>query len=182
MTASVANKPTAAFVLALIGGIIIILWGGLLVALGAVFTTTAYGYVVESIFTGASIELITGFLIVGLGIALYVSPYHHVAFGIIILIASVGSLAGGGGLFLGFILGLIGGILAIVHKPQITVVLGPPPGYYPPMNPVLPASPPGYSPYAPPPPPPGRVCPSCGAQNSLGATFCASCGKPLPAT
>lgn len=187
MTASVANKPTAAFVLSLIGGIIILLWGGVLLAIGAAFPAATFGTVVAGIFTLAAIELITGFLVVGFGVALYASPYHHVGFGIVILVASIASLIAGGGLFLGFVLGLIAGILGIVHKPQLTVVMAPPPGYYPPMNPAQspygqPLNSPGYSPYAPPPPPAGRFCPSCGAPNSPGATFCGSCGKPLPAT
>ena len=178
-------KPVAAFVLSLIGGIIIVLWGAFILLIGATFSD--FGVFASGVLFIGFIELITGLLVLALGIGLYVAPQHHLAFGIVILISSIASLIGGGGLFLGFILGLIGGILGIIHHPEPAVYMGPPPGYYAPMAPSQPyygqpAAPPGYPGFQAQPSPPAqpRYCPSCGAPNAVGTAFCGNCGKPLP--
>lgn len=183
------TKPTAAFVLSLIAGIILLLWGALLLVIGISFSSVTFGIFSYSFDLLGAVELITGFLVLCFGIGLYAAPRHHVAFGVIVLIASIASLFGTGALFLGFILGLIGGILGIIHNPQPPIMMGPPQGYYPGMaysQPSYgpPSNPPGYSPYGSPaaPPPPTRYCPGCGAPNAPGAAFCASCGRALPAT
>ncbi|NLF88058.1 zinc ribbon domain-containing protein [Candidatus Bathyarchaeota archaeon] len=84
--------------------------------------------------------------------------------GILILIFSI---IGVGGL-----LGLIGGILALVYKP---IPAGQTQQY---------AAPPPQQPYYGPPPqqayqapPQARVCPQCGTQMQANVRFCPSCGR-----
>lgn len=181
------RKPTAALVLSLIGGIIIILWGALIFIVGA--TVASLGVVASGVFALGGIEFVTGILVIAFGVLLYVSPRLHVVGGVVVLVAAVASLIGGGGLFIGFLLALIGGILGIVHKPNVALVQPvPAPGYYAPGPPMMPVQPlygqapaqagtsaaPGAAPSA------ERYCPSCGAGNTRTAAYCARCGQPLP--
>jgi hypothetical protein len=95
--------------------------------------------------------------------------------GAIVLLLSVLSIIGGGGLFVGAILGAVGGAVAYRWK-----------------APPLPNSPspwggtndgaPSAAPTSPTPPRsgPGRVCPFCGAANPASAQFCARCGGRFP--
>lgn len=119
------RKPTAAFILSLIGGIILVLWGGLIFEIGAV--VASFGVIATGVYALAVIEVVTGILVIAFGVVLYAAPRLHVVGGVIVLVAAVASLIGGGGFFIGFLLALIGGILGIVHKPQLTVAMPPPP-------------------------------------------------------
>lgn len=143
------QKPTAAFVLSLIGGIFILLWGALIAVIGA-----SFGPIGRGVAYLGGIESLLGILVIGFGVLLYVMPQNHVAFGILVLVFSIASLIGLGGLLIGFILGLIGGILGIVHKPTPefpTVV------YVQPQ----------------------RVCTKCGRAVNPEVKFCPFCGNPL---
>jgi len=145
-------KPTGAFVLSLIGGIFILLWGLVLVGVGTHLP------VVGNAITGlGALEAILGLLVMIFGILLYVMPDHHVAFGVLVLVCSIASLIGLGGLLLGFILGLIGGILGITHKPhpapatQTVVYVQQP----------------------------QRMCTKCGRAVAMDVKFCPYCGNNL---
>ena len=98
-----ANKPTAAFVLSLIGGIIIY---------GVGFTRTIR-------FTAAGVfVIICGTLIIIGSIMLYVKPDKHKMWSTIIVIFSLLSWLGVlGGLIIGFVLSLMGAILGFMWKP-----------------------------------------------------------------
>ena len=98
-----ANKPTAAFVLSLIGGIIIY---------GVGFTRTIR-------FTPTGVfGIICGTLVILSSIMLYIKPAMHKMWSKIIVIFSILSWLGAlGGLMIGFTLGLIGGILGFMWKP-----------------------------------------------------------------
>lgn len=129
-----SEKPTAAFVLSLIGGILILLDG-----LWVAFITSAIGAAMPMFFSfGLGLALAIGILGIIFGlIIIYGSfqinsgePGKVRTWGIVVLILSIISIITGGGFILGLILGLIGGILALVWKPpteRVAVTGAPPP-------------------------------------------------------
>jgi apolipoprotein N-acyltransferase len=143
-------KPTAAFILSLIGGIFILLWGLVLFAIGAAIAFIFGG----GILIIGGVEILSGLIVMIAGILLYVHPEQHTMYGVLVLVFSIVSLVGLGGLLLGFILALIGGILGITHKPT------------PPAPTVVYVQ-------------PQRICPKCGRAVAPGVMFCAFCGNPL---
>ena len=109
-------------------------------------------------------SFITSILIIVFARKLKANPMESKKWGILILIFSI---IGVGGL-----LGLIGGILALVYKP---IPAGQTQQY---------AAPPPQQPYYGPPPqqayqapPQARVCPQCGTQMQANVRFCPSCGR-----
>ena len=50
---------------------------------------------------------------------LRIKPVHKKAWGILILVFSIPSVITGGGFIIGFILGIIGGTLALSRKPDV---------------------------------------------------------------
>ncbi|MGI0054604.1 MAG: DUF6114 domain-containing protein [Thermoplasmata archaeon] len=116
-----ANKPTVAFVLSLIGGILILLvalvFAAVLLVVGTAFLFLGRG-------TGASIAigygvggLLIGILIIAFAGLLLRHPRNHVGYGIAIVVLSLVSIVVGAGFYLGLILAFVGGILAIVYQP-----------------------------------------------------------------
>lgn len=109
-----ANKPTAAFVLLLIGGIFVLLEGLALSVIGALAT----------LIIASGIGALTGILGIITGIVMIVSALminttdksKIKTWSIIGLVVSIVSLLGGGGVILGFLLGLIGAILGLTYK------------------------------------------------------------------
>jgi hypothetical protein len=115
------EKPTAAFVLSLIGGIFILLGGIWLAIVGAIIAIfTAGAGAILGIFAISGIIIIIG------SAMMYNQATSAKTWGIIILILGIISLIGivtavGG------ILSIIGGILAIVWKPSAPATSPPPP-------------------------------------------------------
>lgn len=179
------QKPTAAFVLSLIGGIFIMLWGVAIVGIGLAAQNATFGLYGGGITAVGSVEMVLGILVLVFGVLLYVLPQHHVVFGVLVLVFSIASLIGLGGLIIGFILGVIGGALGISHKttPDV-VVVSPYPTYYPQGSTLIPSQPiynqPSPQPTTPPGQPVERYCSACGAGNARASAFCWKCGKPLP--
>jgi len=103
------DKSTAAFVLSLIGGILILINGLIVAVIGSFFVF--FGVGILMIILG----LVFGFAVLLSAIMLNANPREHVTWGILILIFSVLSIVIGGGFVVGLILGLIGGILALVQ-------------------------------------------------------------------
>ncbi len=131
--------PVAAGVLSIVGAVFILI-GGL---------AEAYiGAILSIFFPGVGAILVAGALGVAVlsfiwAILMFVMPSHKAIWGALMIVMAVLSLpfAFLGGFLIGFILALIGGILAITYKaPEPPVVV------YAPM--------PGAPPFAPPPPPP----------------------------
>ena len=117
------DQPTAAMVLSLLGGICVI-FGGLAIAfLGSL--VSSFGYLANGGSNGGTIVtafgaigMIMGLIMVVGGFMLYSKPSNAKMWGIIVLILSILSwVTALGGFVIGFILGLIGGILAITFKP-----------------------------------------------------------------
>jgi Family of unknown function (DUF6114)/zinc-ribbon domain len=185
---NMAEKPTAAFVLSLLGGIFILLGGAVIAAIGASMFVVlpAIGLVI------GVIGLAFGVLVLVGAIMLYVHPEQHVTWGVIILVFSILSVFTSlGGFLVGLILGIIGGALGIGWKPRAVgfpgYVAGYPSGYGAYGPPPTPIAPPGYvaapgpnvpaapstSPEAP------AFCRNCGAPLAQGIQFCPSCGMKV---
>lgn len=195
----VEDRPTAGFVLSLVAGIFILLNGIVIVIISGIFAFFGEEWVVAL----AALGLIFGIVVLLGAFMMYTRPDQNTIWGTIVLVFSLTSIVIGGGFILGLILGLIGGILAIVWKPEYAVMgayrmcLGcgnqipsnyavcphcgrpaaPAPGY--PMQPVSPQAPPPMQ--APPPqaPPATRFCSNCGAGLPPGANACPNCGAKV---
>jgi len=168
-----AENPTSAFILSLLAGIFFVIGAGLLIGIGALVGSIGdLGSLgsIPGLGNATSISGSTsgvGLSIVGLGVfgvllgivtiaaavLIHERPAKHRLWGALLVVFSVVSWVGSiGGLLIGFILGLIGGVLAITWKPsvastqfQIT-----------------------------------RVCPNCGTVIQKDVKFCPHCGRSLP--
>ncbi len=156
-----ADKPTAAFVLSLIGGILIIL-GGVAFAIGFSFVFGSAGAVF------GVIGVIMGLIVLLGAIMLYQKPQSHTMWGVIILVLSIIAFPAAWGFGIGSLLAFIGAILALVYKPSIAAGTMPPPM----MSSSMPigSAPMGSM---------GMTCKNCGASIPAGATRCPSCGANL---
>jgi hypothetical protein len=106
------EKPIAAFVLTLIGGILVLITGAALAMLGVAVALFTFGAgLLLGVFALFGIVIIVG------SIMMYSQPSSAKTWGIIVLILGILSLFGVI-TALGGILALIGGILAIVWKPS----------------------------------------------------------------
>ncbi len=181
---AVKSYPSTAYILSLIGGIFIALSGLITMVAAAILASVAFDVGVPGVggllIAFGLIGLILGILVLYGALQLKHRPETAKTWGLLIIVFSLISYIGGGGFFLGLVLGLVGGILALVWTPPPT----PAPGYGQPMAPGAPA---WGQPVAP--PAAGtpsaaaaggqRFCSSCGSPNAAGATFCAKCGAPL---
>ncbi|MEM3142407.1 MAG: DUF4064 domain-containing protein [Zestosphaera sp.] len=128
-----SEKPTAAFVLSLISGILVLLTA-LIMFVAASLLSSVSGefpevpgmpYPLELVGTWIAIigvvGLVFGVLIIVGAVLIYSGNPGRVKTGsILVLIFSILSLfTVGGGFFIGFILGLIGGILGLTWKPPV---------------------------------------------------------------
>ena len=130
------ERPTAAFVLSLIGGIFILLGGGMMSMLGYGFRGMMSGYggwgygmmrpgfgMMGLAFGVMGIlGLVFGVIVIISAIMLNSKPQEHTTWGTLIVIFSVLSIVGSamGGFGIGLVLGLVGGVLAITWKPTGT--------------------------------------------------------------
>jgi len=131
------ERPTAAFLLSLVGGIFILLGGGVMSIFGPFgfggmmggyrgmmgYRYSGYGMMGALGFGMFGIlGLIFGVIVIISAFMLNSKPHEHSTWGTLIVIFSVLSIFGSamGGFGIGLILGLIGGILAITWKPPET--------------------------------------------------------------
>ncbi|MFQ6106729.1 MAG: DUF6114 domain-containing protein [Thermoplasmata archaeon] len=144
--ASIASRtrPTTAFALSLVAGIFILLNGIVIAVIGGFLLPLEAGLGIVFIVFGLVFGIVT---LLG-AIMLYVNPEKHVGWGTSILLFSIFSIVIGGGFLIGFILGIVGGSLAIAWKPTGAVPTG------------------------------VRVCPGCGRQTSMEYAVCPYCGRP----
>jgi hypothetical protein len=175
------NRPTASVVLSIVAAVLMFGDAIFVLALGNAATSLGYrgaGGVLGGL---GILELIFGLVVLLLAIFLYRNPDSHVGCGIAILILSLVSVVGGGGFLLGIVLGLTGGVLAIVFEPGAGRPL--------PAPPMSPAWTPAWSPGLPPPPPrfatplPGgrpTSCARCGSSLLPTDRTCPRCDAPLP--
>jgi hypothetical protein len=129
------QKPVAAFVLSLLSGVFIVLggslwclWSGANWEMGWMgmmmheWDEHMNGWNTESAtYTMGIFGIVFGVIIVVLAVMLYTNPVQHELWGALIIVFSVISvLSCMGGMGIGLILGVIGGILAILWKPAKT--------------------------------------------------------------
>lgn len=120
-----AEKPTAAFVLSLVGGVLILV-NAIIVLIGATIAAAIASVVpVVGVATGVVViayglaGLVIGILvIVGAIMINSGNPGKVRTWSIIVLVFSVISILIGGGFIIGLVLGLVGGILGLVWKPS----------------------------------------------------------------
>jgi hypothetical protein len=167
-----ADKPTAAMVLSLIGGLFVIFGGAALAFAGSIigsFNVTGAASASNTVLALGIVGVIMGLIMVVGGFMLYSKPASAKMWGVIVLVLSIISwVTALGGFFIGFLLGLIGGILALTFKPTMAPGAMPPPM----MSSSMPmgSAPMGSM---------GMTCKNCGASVPAGATRCPSCGATL---
>jgi hypothetical protein len=162
MAGQVENKPTAAYILSLLGGIFGLIGGLVLLSFGAILAIFTFGL---SLVLGLWVMTCSIIVIVAAS-RLNAEPLEHSKWGAIILVFSlIGSWS---------ILNLIGGILALVYEPRIVGAYSPQ-GYpqqgYPPNPPYVPQQ--SYPQQI------TRICPQCGRVVNENIKFCPHCGTQL---
>ena len=134
---NINQRPQIAFILSLIGGILMLLGGGvssmwfMFGGLGMGGMMGGFGGMMGGFqgmmgSFGIPFGFMSGFFLIGLvsGVIITISavmlnarPSEHNAWGMIILVFSIISLLGMGGFLVGAILGIVGGALAMSWKP-----------------------------------------------------------------
>lgn len=127
--------PKAPFILSLIAGLLILAGVGMMMTfrfgtpyygmMGGYYGTTGgyYGMMQGFGYDGwfyvaGAIGLISGIIVVTGAVMVYIRPRKATTWGLLVLIFSVISFIGVGGFFVGAILGIIGGALALAWHPQ----------------------------------------------------------------
>ena len=167
------EKPTAAMVLSLIGGIIMLLVAAVIAAASSFVPSIVGGGVLLLGIVGILFGLI---VIIG-SIMMYQNPQSHTLWGVVILVLAIVDLPGFWGFGLGSLLAFIGGILAIVFKPSMApmpFMPGQQMGSYPMGPPPMGTAPPMGAPTGMP-----MFCKNCGASIPPGAAKCPSCGASV---
>ncbi len=126
---------TAPFVLSLLGGLLVLGSAGMMVAFawGTPYYSMMGGYYgmmngyygmmqgYGGWFLGfGAIALISGIAILIGAVMIYTRPEKASSWGLLVLIFSVLSLVGMGGFFIGAVLGIIGGVLAMSSRPAVS--------------------------------------------------------------
>jgi len=153
---AVNERPVNAFILSLLGSCFVLLG----TILGYVLSSGIYFYSDLSA-TFAAVAAFFGTVMLLASVMLYVRPEFHVAWGVTILVVSVGSLTSTFSGFAGFGLGIVGMILRIVGG---ALAIGWSPG----------------GPQAPTTAVPFRVCLTCGRPSYTQFAYCPYCGAPAP--
>src|SRR3989454_11757066 len=120
-----AEKPTAAFVLSLIGGIFILLGAIVVMALASVIGSFMVlgGGDPNIVYIYGAVGLIFAILVLVGAVMLWMKPQQHVAWGLVLLLFSLFSIITTGGFFIRLILGLVRRVLGI--RRQRPAPLGP---------------------------------------------------------
>jgi len=155
------EKPTGAFVLSLIGGILGIIIGIILLIIGVAYAgffglVGYYGYTpIMMIFAGIGLwGIITSAIVIASAVKLNSYPLEHTKWSVLILVFSIIGLVG--------LFGIIGGIWGLVWKPH---AIAPMPAGLGPAGPMGQAV--------------TRICPKCGRVVDENIKFCPHCGNNL---
>jgi len=124
---AVGERPYAAFVLSLVGGVLILL--GSLVSLiwaswafwgrwgmGMIGPGMMWGWMPWSWPVFSTVGLISGAAVITAALMLYNKPGQAQTWGTLVLVFSIVSLLSMGGFLVGALLGLVGGILALTWR------------------------------------------------------------------
>lgn len=130
------SKPTTAFIISLIAGILILVNGaslgftwGILRGLPEIIARYAPSHAGEMgpfglefvrslLATLMVIGVVFGLIVTFAAIMLYQNPSNKTLWSVIVLVISILSIIAGGGFVVGFILGIIGGVLGLSWKPK----------------------------------------------------------------
>jgi hypothetical protein len=117
------EKPTAAFVLSLIAGILILINGAVVGAVRSFIGPHIPGMGERALVTGILstvmvVGIVLGLIVIVAAVMLYRNPAQKTMWGVIVLVLSIISIFIGGGFIIGLILGIIGGALALAWKPK----------------------------------------------------------------
>ncbi len=113
--ARVGNKPTAAFVLTLLGGIFVLLGGIAVTMLGAAVTLFFAHAAIGGLL--GLLGIIAGIIIIVAAVLLNSTDESRVKeWSVVALVLTIISIVNGGGFIIGFILGLVGSILGLTYK------------------------------------------------------------------
>jgi hypothetical protein len=134
---STQTSPDIAFLLSLIGGILITIGSAVGMGLGVIgrpffwgmdgmmgdyynYPYMMGGYYGSNIYFGMmygleAVGIITGILVIIFAVLMRSRPTDRKTYGVLILVFSLISLVGMGGFFIGAVLGVIGGVLALVN-------------------------------------------------------------------
>jgi hypothetical protein len=152
MQGSAETYPRTAYLLSLIGGILILIfsliYAVILLAIASLFSSLGFGLGATIAVAFAVVALVLGLVVLVLAMRLKSNPGGVKTTGILIVVFAVISFIGGGGFYIGAILALIGGILALIwHPPAPTQQAWG-------TQPMAPTSPPGWGGQPPASPPP----------------------------
>lgn len=150
------SYPRIAFILSLMGGIIIAFTGFLFLTAASAFASILLLLPVWLMINVLGLlGLLWGALIIFSSLMLRFYSKQHFIWGLLIIISSILSWFGAfGGLLIGFILGLSGGIMGIIWHPKEAIT-------YQTINSNT------------------RTCPNCGKTIDSEVKFCPNCGKEL---
>lgn len=152
------DAPTAGGVLTIIGGVFVTLVGLVAAIIGSFLVV--FGFQFAWVFF---LGLLIGILLIVMGVLALVRPGLKTAWGLAIIVLAIASLPTAlGGLFIGFLLALIGGILVLVHK-----------------GPMIPAATFRYAPGQPLGSAVPVACPSCGGAINPATRTCMACGRSV---
>jgi hypothetical protein len=166
-----SSKPTTAFALSLVGSVFVLLGAASVMFIGKLlsFLPIIGGTAGGAVSLVGDVGLLSGVMMILGSIMMYWKPSQHAIWGAIVLVFSAVSWVGAfGGLLIGFILGLVGGILGITWKSH-----GVPANVT--VRNVTPASSQRQQTVA---QQGGSFCASCGSPLQSGARACSACGAP----
>jgi hypothetical protein len=115
-----SSKPTVAFALSIVGGVFVLIGAEAMRVIGNFLSFLPFaGTASNTISLLGDIGLLSGVLMLVGSIMMYLKPGHHGIWGALVLVGSIVSWIGAfGGVVMGFVLGLVGGILGIAWKPS----------------------------------------------------------------
>src|SRR3990170_4583392 len=127
-----SEKPNVAFILSLVGGLLIFVGSAVSIVWFSVGSapfggfwgmmsgwhgmTGSYGFAYDYLLVLSVLGLACGVLVVVDGFMLSLRPWDHVTWGVLIVIFSAISFVSMGGWFVGAILGIVGGALALAWR------------------------------------------------------------------
>jgi len=121
MQGSGETYPRTAYLLSLIGGILLLIfsliWAAVLAVAASIFAAVGFGLGAGIALAFAAVAIILGLIVLIFAVRLKSHPESAKTTGILILVFALISFVGGGGFYIGAILALVGGILAIIWKP-----------------------------------------------------------------
>ncbi len=114
------SYPRTAYLLSLVGGILVLFLSIILAILYAVLASVSlsfgFGFAAGIAIGLAVLALLMGVLILVFALRMKNHPESAQMAGVVVLICAIISFVGGGGFYIGAILAIVGGILALIWK------------------------------------------------------------------